>query len=38
MESDKSGNIYITGIFSGTVDFDPSANNALLVSNGTADG
>jgi len=27
---DSPGNIYVTGTFSGSVDFDPSANNATL--------
>lgn len=33
---DQSGNVYITGLFQGTnIDFDPSANSALITANGT---
>jgi hypothetical protein len=35
--SDKSGNIYSTGFFQGTTDFDPSGSGYLLTSNGAAD-
>ena len=34
---DDLGNIYITGGFSGTVDFDPDAGTAFLTSAGSAD-
>ena len=34
---DNEGNSYITGFFSGTVDFDPSANTAELTGNGDFD-
>ncbi|MDZ7848263.1 MAG: SBBP repeat-containing protein [Owenweeksia sp.] len=34
---DGSGNAFVTGYFGGTVDFDPSANTANLVSAGNAD-
>ncbi len=34
---DGAGNIYTTGYFSGTADFDPSASTANLVSNGGGD-
>lgn len=35
---DLTGNVYITGFFYGTVDFDPSANISNLISAGTSDG
>ena len=35
--SDVSGNLYFTGSFQGTVDFDPGAGTSNLVSNGTDD-
>lgn len=34
VKTDTAGNIYISGWFRGTVDFDPSSNTANLVSNG----
>jgi len=36
MAKDNSNNIYITGIFRGTVDFDPGANDFELTSNGAS--
>ena len=37
LKSDSSGNIYINGYFSATVDFDPGAGTSNLVSVGNAD-
>jgi hypothetical protein len=37
MGIDGSGNIFLTGLYAGTVDFDPSANDEILISqNGEA--
>jgi hypothetical protein len=39
MTIDQNGNLYITGIFSGSVDIDPNANSqTILTSNGPNDG
>lgn len=35
--SDAAGNVYVAGSFRDAVDFDPSANDATLTSNGNAD-
>jgi hypothetical protein len=35
--TDSSGNVYVTGYFSGTADFDPSPNSVLFTSYGGAD-
>jgi hypothetical protein len=35
METDQNDNIYLSGYFSGTVDFDPSANTFNLLPTGT---
>lgn len=35
---DSNGDVLITGLFSGTVDFDPDSGSALLVSRGGTDG
>lgn len=37
VKTDSNGNVYLTGYFSGTTDFDPSANTFELTSNGEQD-
>lgn len=37
IEVDPSGNLYTTGIFAGTIDFDPGNGTSNLTSNGNAD-
>jgi hypothetical protein len=37
IKTDSSGNVYTTGYFSGTVDFDPGAGVADLTSSGSSD-
>lgn len=37
VKTDANGNVYLTGYFSGTTDFDPSSNNFELSSNGEED-
>ena len=37
IKSDFSGNVYSTGYFQGTVDFDPNVGNFSLMSNGLSD-
>jgi hypothetical protein len=34
---DNSGNVFLTGTFTGTVDFNPGTNNYNLISNGLSD-
>lgn len=35
---DSQGDIYVSGYFSGSADFDPTSNSAILISNGGQDG
>ena len=37
MGTDIFGNVYITGIYTGSVDFDPGSGTCVLVSNGNMD-
>jgi hypothetical protein len=37
ISTDSNGNIFIGGIYNGTVDFDPSSNTTLSTSNGSGD-
>lgn len=37
VSTDQQGNIYLTGIFSGVADFDPSMNTTILCSSGSFD-
>ncbi len=37
IKADGSGNVYVSGFFAGTADFDPSAATFNLISNGAAD-
>ncbi|MBL7918751.1 MAG: SBBP repeat-containing protein [Bacteroidia bacterium] len=37
IKADGSGNVYVSGFFAGTADFDPSATAFNLISNGAAD-
>jgi len=37
VKTDTNGNVYLTGYFSGTTDFDPSSNTFELTSNGEED-
>ena len=37
IDVDAEGDVYVTGYYSGTVDFDPSANTEGMTSNGSSD-